>query len=167
MRDWFASDRSAAGYRRLRDLAEDLGCWPSVRPWALGVLRAEARLAAAPARARREPAIVDALIGDGDIDAAWLEAKGIACDRQWLALADLSAAERPAEALAVYRRQIEALRRRQGEAGYERLARLLEAARDCSERLGNLAEFQTYLRALRDDLKRKPRLIRVLDAHKL
>ncbi len=167
LRDWFASDRSAAGYRRLRELAEDLRCWPSVRPWALGVLRAEARLAAPSARARREPAIVDALIGDGDVDAAWLEAKGMASDRQWLALADLSAAERPAEALAVYRRQIEALRKRPGEAGYERLARLLEAARDCCERLGNLAEFETYLRALRDDHRRKPRLIRVLDAHQL
>ena len=167
LRDWFASDRSAAGYRRLRELAEDAGCWPSVRPWALGVLRAEARPAATPARARRQPAIVDALIGDGDIDAAWQEAGGIASDRQWLALADLAAAERPADALAVYRRQIEALRKRQDGAGYERLARLLEAARGCCERLGNLTEFEMYVRALRDDHKRRPGLIRALDAHQL
>ncbi|MGI9006213.1 MAG: SWIM zinc finger family protein [Streptosporangiaceae bacterium] len=167
LRSWFATDRSVAGYRRLRELAEDAGCWATVRPWALGRLREDAKLASAQGRARREPAIVDALIGDGDIDAAWPEATGLASQRQWLALADLAASERPADALAVYRRQIEELRKSPGPAGYERLARLLESARDCCERLGNLAEFETYVRALRDDHRRKPRLIRVLDAHQL
>ncbi|HEX9066260.1 MAG TPA: hypothetical protein VF843_14220 [Streptosporangiaceae bacterium] len=173
---WFETDRTAAGYRQLRELAEDAGCWPAVRPWALDLLRAQARHGGQPGQPRqphqagpasREPAIIDALIGDGDIDGAWTEARSGASERQWLALADLAAPERPAEALAVYRRQIEATRKRTGEVWYERLARLLEAARDCSERLGNLAEFETYLRALRDDQKRKPRLIRVLDAHQL
>ena len=167
LRAWFATDLSADGYRRLREQAEFARCWASVRPWALGLLQAEARRATAAAPARRQPAIVDALIGEGDVDRAWQAARGIASDRQWLALADMAAPERPADALAVYRRQIEVLRKRPCEPGYERLARLLESARECCERLGNLAEFESYLRVLRDEHKRRPRLIRVLDAHQL
>jgi hypothetical protein len=167
LRDWFASDRSAAGYRQLRELAGLTGCWPSVRPWALEVLRERARQPALPGRARRGPAIVDALIDDGDFEAAWREARGVASERQWLELADSVALDRPADALAVYRRQIDALRKRSGGAASERIARLLESARDCCERLGNLAEFESYLRAVRDDQKRRPKLIRALDAHQL
>lgn len=167
LRGWFATEPSARSYQRLREQAERAGCWDSVRPWALDLLRAQARQAARPGLPRSSPAIVDALIGDGDIDAAWQEARGIASDRQWLMLADLAAPERPADALAVYRRQIESLRKRQGEACYERLARLLESVRDCCERLGNLAEFESYLRGVRADHKGRPRLMRVLDAHQL
>ncbi|MGC9541858.1 hypothetical protein [Streptomyces sp. UG1] len=48
--------------------------------------------------------LIDALLDDGDLDAAWREAVGRADDRQWQQLADLPREPRPADALGVYLR---------------------------------------------------------------
>ena len=118
-------------------------------------------------RFRPGPVLIDALISEGDIDVAWDAAAGIATEAQWLRLADLVAETRPADALAVYQRQIQALKQETGDKAYERLARLLLSARACHLRLGTEAAFGLYLRALREDQKRKRRLISVLDGHGL
>jgi hypothetical protein len=47
------------------------------------------------------------------------------------------------------------------------MARLLAAARECHDRLGTSRAFDAYLRALRTDQKRKPKLMRILKAHQL
>jgi uncharacterized Zn finger protein len=67
----------------------------------------------------------------------------------------------------VYLRLIGTLRRQAGGGVYERIAQLLISARECHGRLGTEAAFAAYLRALRDDQKRKRRLLRVLDAYQL
>jgi uncharacterized Zn finger protein len=59
------------------------------------------------------------------------------------------------------------LTRETGDPAYERIAQLLAAARTCHRRLGTEAAFAVYLRALREDQKRKRKLIRILDAHRL
>jgi uncharacterized Zn finger protein len=111
--------------------------------------------------------LVDVLIADGDIDAAWAAADGLASDEQWCRLANLVIESRPADALAVYRRLIATLTKETGDPVYERIAQLLAAARTCHRRLGTEAAFAVYLRALREDQKRKRKLIRILDAHRL
>jgi hypothetical protein len=109
--------------------------------------------------------LVDALIDDGDVDAAWRAAEDRADERQWLVLADLVREEHPADALRVYLRTIEPRTRRtgDGDGDYQEIARLLLLARDCRRRLGAEDEFTAYLAAPRAAQKRKRKLMRILD----
>jgi len=169
-RDRFRASPSVACYQSLREIGEQAGVWEETRQWALDVLRADAATARQPTGWPpwvRGPVLIDVLIADGDVEAAWESADRIASDAQWLRLADLVAETRPADALAVYRRQVDKLRSQTGEQIYERMASLLAAARECHDRLGTSREFAAYLRALRADQKRKRALIRILDAHEL
>jgi hypothetical protein len=171
-RDRFAAARDLAGYEQLREAAGRAGEWPATREWALGLLRADASAATVGGEGWQrgrvpEPVLIDALMSDGELDAAWEAATGVASQAQWLRLADLAAERRPADALAVYLRQVQALRSEAGERAYERMARLLASARACHERLGTSAEFEEYLRALRADQKRRPKLLAILARHQL
>jgi hypothetical protein len=172
-RDRFAADGTLAGYQRLRQAARAAGRWPAEREQALALLTAKARVP--PPGAGRGldwtgPVLVDALLDDGDADAAWSAAAKIpeaTSPAQWLRLADRVAAARPADALAVYRRLIEPLRSQTGDKIYEQAARLLRSARACHQALGTTAEFERYLALFRADQKRKPNLMRLLDRHGL
>ncbi len=68
--------------------------------------------------------LIDALLDDGDAGAAWAAAEGnrAVTPEQWLRLADAVAADRPADALGVYRRAIDQLRTMTGNDVYHRLA---------------------------------------------
>jgi uncharacterized Zn finger protein len=103
------------------------------------------------------------------MDAAWAAAKGSAAttDDQWLRLADALAGARPADALAVYVKTVDALKQLTGNDIYQRIATLLLAARACHESLGTVPEFRRYIAALRLDQKRKRNLIKILDANGL
>ncbi|MGN6794070.1 MAG: SWIM zinc finger family protein [Streptosporangiaceae bacterium] len=164
--DRFEAAPSLPHYERLRDAAELAGTWESTRQWALSLLQNLLGPAARGWQARG-PLLIDVLIADGDIEAAWNAAEGTASDDQWLRLANLVIETRPADALAVYRRLIAMLKQQTGDAVYERIAKLLVSARTCHHRLGTDTAFDLYLRALRDDQKRKRKLIRTLDAHLL
>ncbi len=169
-KDDFESAPDLAAFARLRATARETDAWPETRQWAFDRLRADAaavRKTHRGVRFRPGPVLIDALISEGDIDGAWDAAAGIATEAQWLRLADLVAETRPADALAVYQRQIQALKQETGDKAYERLARLLLSARACHLRLGTQAAFGFYLRALREDQKRKRKLISVLDSHDL
>ncbi len=68
----------------------------------------------------RGPVLVDVLLDDKDLDAAWQAAIGTgADDTQRLVLADLARASRPADALGVYLRLAEPLKQRTGSPVYE------------------------------------------------
>jgi uncharacterized Zn finger protein len=168
-RDRFHAAQTLANYQALREAATDVDAWPAERGQALALLREDARQ-------RRTtvswawtdgPVLVDALLDDGDLDAAWAAAKDAATDAQWLRLADASAATRPADALAVYLRTVGSLKKLTGNHVYQRLATLLLAARACHEALGTAAEFRRYVAVLRMDQKRKRNLMRILDQNGL
>ncbi|MER5359109.1 hypothetical protein [Streptomyces sp. NPDC002785] len=158
----FSAHRTLAAYRQLRAAAQAADCWQAERGEALAVLRADT--------AQRErgwysgPVLIDALLDDKDIDAAWQAATATgAHDQQWLTLADQARAIRPADALSVYRRLAEPLEKQTGNAVYERLTSLLLSMRDCHHRLGTTDDFTAYLAALRAGQKRKRNLMRLLD----
>ncbi len=168
----FLARRDLPAYQRLRRAARRAGDWPAAREWALGLLRegaggAPGRVPAAAARRTAGPVLIEALLDDGDLERAWESAGGVATQEQWLRLADLVAPEHPERALGVYLRQIASLRRETGERAYLRLARLLESARQCHQRLGSEAEFDAYLRALRSWARRRRALMAILDARGL
>ncbi|MFD8415331.1 SWIM zinc finger domain-containing protein [Streptomyces sp. NPDC059650] len=166
-RDLLRARPSLATYQHVRTAATAAGTWEGAeRADALKTLKA----AAHPGEGRwcGGSALVDALLDDGDLDAAWqAAADGYADQRQWLALADAVRDQRPADALTVYLRGIEPLRSRTGDGAYARMAELLLGVRACHRALGTEAEFATYLAALRADQKRKRKLMAVLDQHGL
>ncbi|WP_367434689.1 SWIM zinc finger family protein [Streptomyces celluloflavus] len=157
---------SLAAYQQLRTAAQAAGCWQAERARALSLLRADARQG--PRSRYAGPALIDALIDDDDIAAAWQAATETgAHDRQWLALADRARASRPSDTLSVYLRLAEPLTKQTGNPVYEQLTSLLLSIRDCHRRLGTEDEFLSYLAALRTAHKRKRNLMRLLDQHGL
>ncbi|MFI2424250.1 SWIM zinc finger domain-containing protein [Streptomyces sp. NPDC018955] len=165
-RDHFGARRSLLAYQQLRAAARAADSWPAEREGALALLRADAER---PRQSRYGgPVLVDALLDDKDVDAAWQAATGTgASDQQWLALADQARAARPADALGVYLRLAEPLTEETGNKVYERLVGLLLSIRDCHRRLGTEDEFTAYLTALRTTRKRKRNLMRLMDEHGL
>jgi uncharacterized Zn finger protein len=169
-RSRFRAERTLANYQALRQAAAEHGEWAAERESALALLRDDARqLRFRVPWAWGGPVLVDALLDNGDLDAAWAAAKGIAAttDAQWLRLADASAGIRPADALAAYLRTVESLKQLTGNDTYQRIATLLLAARACNEALGTTAEFRKYVAALRLDQKRKRNLMKILDQNGL
>ncbi|MCX5203130.1 hypothetical protein OG897_16940 [Streptomyces sp. NBC_00237] len=165
-RDGFRVRRSLAAYRLLRECARAEGTWERERPAALELLREDA--ARSGPSWYGGPVLIDALIDDGDLGAAWrTAAEGHAASHQWLTLADLVREDRPADALPVYLSLIDPLKKITGDANYQRIARLLLGARECHRNLGTSQEFADYVAALRAEQKRKRNLMKVLDQHGL
>ncbi|MER5614125.1 SWIM zinc finger family protein [Streptomyces sp. NPDC002215] len=163
-RDHFAARRTLLGYQQLRAAAIAAACWPTEREKALAHLRADAERA----DTRGGCALVDILLDDGDIDAAWRTAGEYgAHDGQWLTLADQCRPIRPADALAVYLRLATRLTRETGNRAYEQLVSLLLGIRDCHDRLGTPGDFTAYITDVRAAQKRKRNLMRLMDDHGL
>ena len=166
-RDRFRAERTLASYQALRGAATASGGWPAERAEALGLLGRDVRRSGHAPGTWGGPVLVDALLDDGDIDAAWDAAKDAASEPQWLLLADASITARPADALAVYLRAIAGLKAMTGDRVYHRIAGLLLSARACHEAMGTAEKFRGYLAALRTDQRRKRNLMKILDANGL
>jgi hypothetical protein len=164
-RTLFRGDRSLANFRALRSAATHCGMWDAEREAALGVLRKDAT----DVRGKTlwfpwaGPVLIDALIDEGDLAAAWIAAQDTASEPQWIRLANASADSRPADALAVYLKVIEGLTQKTGDAVYRKIATHLLAARACHEALGTMDKFRQYMVMLRMGQKRKRNLIKILD----
>ncbi|WP_326606676.1 SWIM zinc finger family protein [Streptomyces sp. NBC_01800] len=161
-----AARRSLAAYQQLRTAALAADCWEAERGEALALLRADT------AQRKRGwhggPVLIDALLDDKDIDAAWQDATATgADDRQWLTLADEVRPIRPADALRVYRRLAGPLEKQTGNAVHEQLTRLLLSMRDCHRLLGTPDDFTAHLATVRAGQKRKRNLMRLLDRNGL
>ncbi|WP_244162904.1 SWIM zinc finger family protein [Streptomyces bungoensis] len=167
-RDRFRSQGSLQAYRSLRSAARACGCWEEEREAALELLRAHAgRGGVGPGLGHPARILVDVLLDEGEVDAAWEAAAGHADDRRLLTLADRMRDHRPADALGVYLRLLEPLKQSTGDQAYQEVARLLRSIRACHERLGTVEEFTRRLSALRAELKRRPKLMKVLDENGL
>jgi hypothetical protein len=152
-RAWHQSERSLASYRALRAAARQANTWHTERIKALSALEPDV--------------LVDALLDDGDLDAAWAALPEGATEEQRLRLADASLTVRPAQSLEVYLEAAEPLTRQTGDAAYRKLVRLLTSARACHQALGTTGEFLRYMAELREDSKRKRNLISLLDDARL
>ncbi|MFE0457941.1 SWIM zinc finger domain-containing protein [Kitasatospora sp. NPDC058965] len=161
-RDRFEAARTLAAYQHLRAAARAAGTWDADRATALDLLRTDAEDGHRGGRYSAGPVLIDVLIDDEDYDTAWHAAPRLAGPRQHLTLADRTRDTRPADALPVYLRAIEPMKKTTGDATYHRMAELLRHARACHRALGSEAEFTTYLAALRADQKRKPKLMKIL-----
>jgi uncharacterized Zn finger protein len=165
----FAADRALANYQALREAATSSGLWDAERATALDLLRKDAAVPRPTWSpwAWGGPVLIDALIDDGDLEAAWTAAQDTASEAQWIRLANASVTDRPADALAVYLNVIERLTQNTGDAIYRQIAAHLLAARACHEALGTPEEFRRYMTLLRMAQKRKRNLMKILDQNGL
>jgi len=142
--------------------------WPEQRAWALGELRE--RAARPTARSWENPAapLIDLLVADGDLDGAWEAATAFAAGHPaLLRLAQLRAAAHPADAVPVYRAevdlQIEGMSRESFRAAVDWIARL----RELYQQLGTPEETGRLVEEIRGTHGTQGSLLAELDARGL
>ena len=147
---------SSSTYRALRTAAEALEAWPL-----------EQDAARATLQRTDERGFVDALLGDGELELAWRAAVAAPRDALgpdlWLRLAESSERDRPADALAVYQGIADEVLERADRRAYRSAARILQRARAAAQAAGELDAFGDYLARLREQHRRRPTLIAILD----
>jgi tetratricopeptide (TPR) repeat protein len=142
-------------YAALRDAATAAGKWPVQRRAALARLR---ELAAGSAE--RADELARLLLDDGRPDEAWRACVRFGASPQVsLELAELRAAEHPAETIPVFRAEVDELIERKDTRAYQEAARRLKLLRTLHKRAGTPDEFTAYLAALVETHQRKTRLI--------
>ncbi len=112
-----------------------------------------------------------ALLDDGDDELAWQTATATSGpdlgDHAWLKLAEARQKTHPADALPIYWRTIDTVLETADRRAYASAIRLLKRARDAAGEAGQAAEFETRVLALREQHRRRPALISMLDKAKL
>jgi hypothetical protein len=147
---------SSSTYRALRAAAEAADAWPLERDAARATLqRADVR------------GFVDALLSDDALERAWSAALAAPRDAigsdLWLRLAERRERDRPADALAVYRRIADEVLQQADRRAYRSAARILQRARTAAQAAGELDAFAEYVTDLRERYRRRPTLIAIFD----
>jgi hypothetical protein len=147
---------SASTYSRLREAAEAVGAWSVERD------AARRRLGE---RDRR--GLADALLRDGDVELAWRTAMLMPSAEVgrdlWLRLADARAQEHPAAAFTVYERLVDEALVTADRRSYAAAIRVLKKARSTAAAGGITERFDATVARLRDEHRRRPALISMLD----
>ena len=103
LRGQFEQRPGRASYLLLLDLAAELGRWDEERAWALARAREQAAQPYVEGAA-----LIEILLGEGDLDEAWRVAREFGAGSMWEALAVASAETRPLDAAGQYRPSVEA-----------------------------------------------------------
>lgn len=104
--------------------------------------------------------LVESLLWEGELEAAWREAKQGGCRASlWLKLAEERAAHHPEQALEVFNRFVESAIRRRNDSGYEEAQQLLIRIRELLIQLGRDQEWEMLLARLRQQYRRKQELM--------
>jgi uncharacterized Zn finger protein len=147
---------SASTYSLLRRAADAMGAWD--------IERDAARMAL---RERDCGGLVDALLDEGDVEEAWSVAHE---DPDWdpgshrrLRLAEAREAQRPEQALPSYMLVADELLLETGRRAYARAIPVLKHARRAAEAAGQSEWFATRIADLREQHRRRPTLIAMLD----
>jgi uncharacterized Zn finger protein len=147
---------SSTTYARLQAAAEVLGMWP-----------VEIEAARSALGARDPGGLVDALLADGDVETAWQTALPLndreLDDRRLAQLAEAREPVDPSGALDVYLRLASSALRTADRSAYQSAAKLLQKARHSAAAAGRAGDFDEHLGRLRDDHRRRPTLIAILD----
>lgn len=142
-------------YAKLQTAARANGTWEAE----IGPARA--------ALAERDPAgLIDALLADGEPEAAWDAAT--AGDRelgssQWLRLAEAREPTEPADSLAVYLRLVDLALLDANKGAYKEGVGHLKAPRRAATSADRAAEFTEHLTGVRDRNRRRPSFMAMLN----
>ncbi len=177
----FEARPSVATYGRLRDWSTRADRWDGLRRKALDLLRASAEQGASAAptarstaaqpwgTAHRAPAphraLIEVLLGDGEINAAWQLAVEHGCPQTlWMSLARAREDEHPFDAVAVYQREIEDLIDRKQAHWYEQAVGHVVHVGELYALGGSAEDFTAYLDGLRHRHKPRTRFLAMLTA---
>ena len=175
--DVYAASPGLRDYENLAEHAKRVDQWPAWREKALAHLREQLAKAKQPDARRKEPwwrppdhsELVQILLWEKDVDAAWGEAQQGGCSEHlWLDLADQRGKDHPEDAFPVYRKRVERLLQGTGDAVYHDAIEMLRKMRRAMHGAGRPPEeFDQYLDALRTEQKRKRNFIAMLKRAKL
>jgi len=168
----FTESPGIDNYRKLRAFAQKAGQAAVWRDEALEYLRertARARTAGSREQQERERAtcgslLVEVLLSEKNVDAAWHEAHISGCNGDvWFKLARAREARHPADAVRIYQQLAEQVVQHGGDFEYRAAVRYLVRAEKIITRLGRPKKFREYLAVYREQNKRKRNLLRLLD----
>jgi uncharacterized Zn finger protein len=147
---------SASTYAQLKDAARSAGTWGDEIDAARALL------------AERDPAgLVEALLADGEAEAAWAVAAGgdheLLSAAQWVRLAQAREPLVPGDAMEVYLRLGDAVLERADKRAYREAVRHLTAARRAATAAGRTEEFTARLAVVRERNRRRPSCMAMLD----
>lgn len=157
----FTEHPGLQAYQQLKAAASKAKSWQDWREKALAVLRKpEARKSrggyAFSWIESNAAVLVEICLWEGDPRAALDKARASGCSgRLWLEIARALEADGPADAIAIYRDQIEPIVRMTNNQAYDHAADIVRRIRDLMTRTGKSAEFAPYLDTLRAQHKAK------------
>lgn len=153
----FTAGPSLPGYRRLLQEAEVNRDAAAARDRALTHLRE--RLSPATSSI-----LVEVLLHDNDVDAAWRVASEHGCTQQlWMALARARERTHPQDAIDVYEPAVATAIAAKNANGYRRAVDLLANIRDLRQALGQPDAFDSTIISIRTEHRRKRSLMTLLD----
>jgi hypothetical protein len=158
----FVRQSSVENYRVLLDFAAGVDRAETEHTWALGHAEqlATDRFAAGAL-------LVQLLMSDGDIEAAWQAADRYGPGWAWKELAVRGADARPVDAADLYRPQLEKDLRYPNSAIYPDIAERLATMAELYERAGRRTDFVSFMAQIRQDYRKRPALMKALDAKRL
>jgi uncharacterized Zn finger protein len=168
----FRDTPSLETYRALREESEPLGEWPARREQALAELHAVAdpspqrkREQPAPAWARRDRSmLVEIFLWEDEVAAAWEQAQAAGCaPALWRRLAAARAADRPEDALAVYRMLIGRVVGATNNAAYQEAVELLGELEQLLKPHDCADDHARLVAEVREVNRRKRNLLKLLD----
>lgn len=162
-------------YKALKSHAEKARAWPAWRERALGLVRERIEREKAQRGGKKanlwappppdHSALVEFLLWEGDVEAAWNEAVEGGCrDRLWMELAKKREELHPKDALRVYQEQIEPVLDQKNNGAYAEAVQLLKKIKELMARTGKSEAFAGYLQRIRAEHKPKRNFIKLLDA---
>jgi uncharacterized Zn finger protein len=168
----FSEEPSLATYQLLKRHADRAKQWPGWREDALTAIRE--RIEEAKSKRRRSDFgswnradhsdLVRIFLWEKDVEAAWQEAAAGGCSGDlWMELAAKREKEHPADAVAIYQREVEHLIDGKNNSAYEEAVRLLRKVAGLMALLGRADEFRSYLTGVCARHKPKRNLMRLLD----
>lgn len=168
MRRQFETRPTFATYEELLQIAEELGYRERQRSWALAFARTAAEQSkAAGSGSSGADVLIEIALGEGNLEAAWAAAHEYGVGYQGLALAKASRRAYPLRAAELYLAELEPALSYADSRSYRRVAASLADIGGLFKAAGALADFEAYVRRLRDTYRRRPAFLAALDAKKL
>jgi hypothetical protein len=162
----FLSDPGPDSIERLRDAANEIGQWPQWLERIKTLLRDTAKGTYGD---KIEPATIGSLLAsvmldEDDDEGAWQAAMEFgAIPPVWLDIADARARNNPADAIAIYRAEIE--RELESSYNYDLVGEMLTALQKIMVEADQGPEFDRYIDELRTTWTRRKKFIAMLDEY--
>ena len=109
--------------------------------------------------------IAEIFLWEGDIEAAWQEARAGGCHSAlWFRLAEARKKDHPEDAIAVYVEQLKPVLQWAQQSAYEQAVDILRKIQKLTVRIGKQAQFATLVESIRAQYKPRRNLMKLLDA---